>query len=73
MRVGNKASFYLNSWYESRMLSAIKFHKFWVNICDQIIKLTEDFFPPNSHEGMFPPPPDDDIYDGIEEEDAVNG
>ncbi|XP_007461300.1 PREDICTED: FYN-binding protein-like isoform X2 [Lipotes vexillifer] len=32
----------------------------------------------NSHNqsgsgGMFPPPPDVDIYDGIEEEDAVNG
>lgn len=23
--------------------------------------------------GMFPPPPDDDIYDGIEEEDAADG
>lgn len=46
--------------------------KFWVSICDQITKLT-DFFPPNSHEGMFPPPPDDDIYDGIEEEDAADG
>uniref|UniRef100_A0A452F5F0 FYN binding protein 1 n=1 Tax=Capra hircus TaxID=9925 RepID=A0A452F5F0_CAPHI len=32
-----------------------------------------NFFPPNSHEGMFPPPPDDDIYDGIEEEDAADG
>uniref|UniRef100_A0A8C2PL81 FYN binding protein 1 n=1 Tax=Capra hircus TaxID=9925 RepID=A0A8C2PL81_CAPHI len=42
------------------------------DICDQITKLT-DFFPPNSHEGMFPPPPDDDIYDGIEEEDAADG
>ncbi|XP_051006879.1 FYN-binding protein 1 isoform X1 [Acomys russatus] len=27
-------------------------------------------FLPNPNEGMFPPPPDDDIYDGIEEEDA---
>ncbi|EPY80941.1 FYN-binding protein [Camelus ferus] len=29
-------------------------------------------FTPNSNEGMFPPPPDDDIYDGIEEEDAAD-
>ncbi|KAK7810649.1 hypothetical protein U0070_012775, partial [Myodes glareolus] len=33
---------------------------------------------PNSHGqsgsgGMFPPPPDDDIYDGIDEEDANDG
>ncbi|KAL1783294.1 FYN-binding protein isoform X2 [Sigmodon hispidus] len=27
----------------------------------------------NTNEGMFPPPPDDDIYDGIEEEDADDG
>lgn len=34
-----------------------------------IIKLTR-YLLPNLNEGMFPPPPDDDIYDGIEEEDA---
>lgn len=36
---------------------------------DQIAELTKGF-PPYLNEGMFPPPPDDDIYDGIEEEGA---
>lgn len=37
-----------------------------------MIKLTKDFLY-NPNEGMFPPPPGDDIYDGIEEEDANDG
>lgn len=36
-------------------------------------KTNRSFFPLNPNEGMFPPPPDDDIYDGIEEEDADDG
>lgn len=41
-------------------------------VFQQIAKLTKGFLP-NPYEGMFPPPPDDDIYDGIEEEDAGDG
>lgn len=37
-------------------------------------KINRRFFSPHHpNEGVFPPPPDDDIYDGIEEEDADDG
>lgn len=42
------------------------------HIFEQIAKLTKGFLP-HPNEGMFPPPPDDDIYDGIDEEDANDG
>lgn len=46
--------------------------KIWVIITQPNYKINRRFSS-NPNEGIFPPPPDDDIYDGIEEEDADDG
>lgn len=52
---------------------SILLSKFEWLLHNQITKLKETFFPLTPNEGMFPPPPEDDIYDGIEEEEADDG